>query len=148
MDVNGRKSCTGNSWHVNIRYFFIKDLVDKKTVKVMYCCTEEMLGDYYIKALQGELFRFFRSIIVGHVSIFDMFPDDPKIKERVERWNKFRDLINLNTYGNEPSKADENKRYKVNEDTNNDGAYVEERRGTREYGRQINIKDKNPRTSI
>ena len=59
-------------------------------MKVMHYRTEEMLSDSYTKALQGELFRFFRSIIMGHVSIFDMFSDDPKIKERVERWNKFR----------------------------------------------------------
>ena len=29
MQRNGRNSCTGNSRHVNIRYFFVKDRIDK-----------------------------------------------------------------------------------------------------------------------
>ena len=29
MEKNGRNSCTGNSRHVHIRYFFVKDRVDK-----------------------------------------------------------------------------------------------------------------------
>ena len=30
MDKNGRNSCTGNYRHINIRYFFVKDRMDKK----------------------------------------------------------------------------------------------------------------------
>ena len=30
MEVNGRRSCTGNSRHIHIRHFFVKNLVDKK----------------------------------------------------------------------------------------------------------------------
>ena len=36
MEKNGRNSCTGNSRHINIRYFFIKDRINKKEVKVEY----------------------------------------------------------------------------------------------------------------
>lgn len=36
MEQNGKRSCTGNSRHVNIRYFFVKDLIDKKQVRVIY----------------------------------------------------------------------------------------------------------------
>ena len=46
MEVNGRISCTGNSRHINIRYFFIKDRVDKGEVDIMYCPTGQMLADF------------------------------------------------------------------------------------------------------
>ena len=51
MEKNGRNSCTGNSRHINIRYFFIKDRIDKKEVKVEYCPTEHMVADYFCKPL-------------------------------------------------------------------------------------------------
>ena len=31
---NGRNSCTGNSRHVNIKYFYVKDRVDKGEIKI------------------------------------------------------------------------------------------------------------------
>ena len=31
MEINGRHSCTGNSRHIDIRYFFTKDKVDKRS---------------------------------------------------------------------------------------------------------------------
>ena len=34
MEKNGRHSCTGNSRHINIRYFFVKDRVDKGEMRV------------------------------------------------------------------------------------------------------------------
>ena len=69
MLKNGRNSCTGNSRHVNIRYFFVKDRIDKKEVRVEYCPTEIMLADFFTKALQGRLFLLFRSVIMGYQPI-------------------------------------------------------------------------------
>ena len=34
MEENGRNSCTGNSIHIDIRFFFSKDRVDKKEISV------------------------------------------------------------------------------------------------------------------
>ena len=101
IKLNGRKSCTGNSRHVNIRYFFVKDLVDRKAVKIMYCPTGKMLADFFTKALQGELFRFFRSIIMGHTSIFDLISEDPRIKERIEKWVRFKSKLIPENYKQE-----------------------------------------------
>ena len=56
MEENEHRSCTGNSRHVNIRYFFVKDMVDKKLVQVLYCPTDKMLADFFTKPLQGSLF--------------------------------------------------------------------------------------------
>ena len=39
MEKNGRNSCTGNSRHVSIRYFFIKDRVEK--VRLQSCIVQQ-----------------------------------------------------------------------------------------------------------
>ena len=52
-----------------------------------------MLADFFTKPLQGALFRFFRDIIMGYTSITDILDDHPKIKERVEKWKKYKYAI-------------------------------------------------------
>ena len=69
MQKNGRNSCTGNSRHINIRYFFVKDRVDKGEVRVEYCSTLQMLGDFSIKPLQGALYIKFEDVIMGYKPI-------------------------------------------------------------------------------
>lgn len=66
MLKNGRNSCTGNSRHIDIRHFFVKDRVDKKEVKVEYCPSRSMLADFFTKPLHGVLFEKFRSVIMGY----------------------------------------------------------------------------------
>ena len=87
MENNGRRSCTGNSRHVHIRYFFVKDLVDKKQIRVVYCPTLRMLADFFTKPLPGELYRFFRNIVMGYVSIVDLISGLSENKERVGKYN-------------------------------------------------------------
>ena len=85
MEKNGRNSCTGNSRHVSIRYFFIKDRVDKGEVTILYCPTEKMVADYMTKSLHGGQFRKFRDIIMGYTSIQEAIPNGCLLKERVEK---------------------------------------------------------------
>ena len=70
MEKNGRNSCTGNSRHIHIRYFFVKDRIDKREMRVEYCSTHLMLADFFTKPLMGELFRKLRDVIMGYTSIF------------------------------------------------------------------------------
>ena len=72
MLKNGRNSCTGNSRHVHIRYFFVKDRVEKGEVKVEYCPTLQMVADYFTKPLQGSLFNKLRDVIMGYKSIYTL----------------------------------------------------------------------------
>ena len=72
MERNGRNSCTGNSRHVDIKYFFVKDRIDRKEVFVQYCPTHKMLADYFTKPLQGALFRYMRDIVMGHEDIHNL----------------------------------------------------------------------------
>jgi hypothetical protein len=67
FEKNGRKSCGPKSRHINIRYFFIR--IDLASIDVQYCPTEQMLADFFTKPLQGNLFRKFREVILGHKHI-------------------------------------------------------------------------------
>ena len=69
MLKNGRNSCTGNSRHINIRYFFVKDRIDKGELRVEYCPSSIMLADFFTKPLQGQLFKKFRDVIMGYAPI-------------------------------------------------------------------------------
>mmetsp|Transcript_19478 Transcript_19478/g.22076 ORF Transcript_19478/g.22076 Transcript_19478/m.22076 type:complete len:153 (+) Transcript_19478:348-806(+) len=93
MEKNGRNSCTGgNSRHINIRYFFVKDRVDKGELTIEYCPTGNMLADFFTKPLQGSQFTLMRDIIMGYKPISLLLPT---IKERVE--NKIIMAQNKNT---------------------------------------------------
>jgi hypothetical protein len=84
MLKNGRNLCTGNSRHINVIYYFVKDRINKGKFKVMYCPTKLVLADYFTKPLVGALFKEMRSVIMGHKPIDEMNPVFlDKIKERV-----------------------------------------------------------------
>jgi hypothetical protein len=65
LEKNGRKSAGKRSRAINIRYFYITDQVEQGNVEIQYCPTDEMVGDFMTKPLQGEKFRKFRRIILG-----------------------------------------------------------------------------------
>ena len=90
METNGRNSCTGNSRHIDVRYFFVKDRVDKGEFNIGYCNTEDMLADFFTKPLQGRIYRKFRDLIMGYVNIPERFFDINKIKERVGICTKYK----------------------------------------------------------
>ena len=84
MEINGRNSCSGNSRHIHIRYFFVKDRIEKKEMRVEYCPTEYMLADYFTKPLQGSRFKEYRNYIMGYNPISGLFRSTfPSMKERV-----------------------------------------------------------------
>ena len=66
MEVNGRNSCTGNSRHIDIMYFFIHDRIKDGDLNIVYCPTKRMLANFFTLPLQGKIFRKFRSAIMGY----------------------------------------------------------------------------------
>ena len=72
MERNGRNLCTGNSCHIIVRYFWIKDRVNNKEVKIEYMPTHLILADYFTKPLLGSQFRLLRSYIMGWNPIKDL----------------------------------------------------------------------------
>ena len=78
MATNGKRSCSGKSRHIHIRYFFSKDVIKRENLEMQYCPTKQMVADYYTKPLQGKGFYELRNIIMGTC---DTFP----VKECVEK---------------------------------------------------------------
>ena len=77
MDFNVRNSCTGNSRHIDIRYFFINDQLNKEGLSILYCPTQMMLAGYLSKPLQGEFFHKFENKFMGRFSLFKILEDTP-----------------------------------------------------------------------
>ena len=53
LEKNGRKSCGDKSRHIDIRYFFIKDVLKRENINLQHCSTKRMIADFYTKPLQG-----------------------------------------------------------------------------------------------
>ena len=66
LEENGKRSSSKRTRHLNIRYFFMTDQVEKKNASIEYCPTDEMKGDYMTKPLQGVKFRTFHDEIMGN----------------------------------------------------------------------------------
>ena len=95
MEKNGRNSCTGNSRHVSIQYFFLKDRVNKGEVDIRYSPSEYILADYFTKALQGKIFLIHPDVIMGYKPLICLEEQISTNKERVERKSKMFDAKNL-----------------------------------------------------
>ena len=58
---------TGNqrSRHINIRYYFAKDYIDKGVIAIRYKSTNDMIADVLTKPLMGGHFKLLRDIMLG-----------------------------------------------------------------------------------
>ena len=65
LEKNGTRSSGKRTRHLDIRYFFITDRVDRKEVRIEYCPTEHMRADPHTKPLQGRLFREHRDWLLN-----------------------------------------------------------------------------------
>ena len=69
LERNGRASSSKRTKHINVRYFFITDRITKGEVRVQWCPTKDMVADFMTKPLQGSLFKKFRDLIMGAMTI-------------------------------------------------------------------------------
>ena len=76
--TKGRGSLGKRSRAMNVRYFTIKDHVDRGEIRIIHCGTERMVGDFFTKPLQGSRFYAFRDLILGY-SGFESESQTPKI---------------------------------------------------------------------
>jgi hypothetical protein len=65
LEKNGKASSGKRTKHINIRYFFVTDRIRKKELTVEWCPTEDIIGDFMTKPLQGHLFQKFRDLLMG-----------------------------------------------------------------------------------
>jgi hypothetical protein len=62
---NGRLSSGKRTKHLDVRYFYVKDLIDRGIVKIEHCSTERMIAVFFTKPIQGARFKILRDIIVN-----------------------------------------------------------------------------------
>ena len=65
LEMNGKSSAGRRTRHLNIRFFYITDQIEKKQVSIEYCPTDQMWADYMSKPLQGKKFQQFRRAIMN-----------------------------------------------------------------------------------
>ena len=65
LENNGTKSVGKRSRHINIRYFFVTDQIQKGNIEVKYCPTDDLVSDYMSKPLQGAKFHKHRKSIMN-----------------------------------------------------------------------------------
>jgi hypothetical protein len=65
LETNGRLSSGKRTKHMDIRYFSVKDLIDKKEIRIEWCQTEKMWADFFTKPLTGTLFFRMRDVIMN-----------------------------------------------------------------------------------
>ena len=78
LETNGKASSSKRTKHIKIRYFFISDRVNKGDLSIAWCPTEDMVGDYMTKPLQGAKFRKFRDMIMGVTPVASPGPGKAK----------------------------------------------------------------------
>jgi hypothetical protein len=59
LKTNWRASSSKRTKHIKVKYFLIKDKVDREEITIEHCPTEQMWTDIYTKPKQGAVFRAF-----------------------------------------------------------------------------------------
>ena len=65
LEKNGKLSSSKRTKHIQCRYFFIKDCIEREILSVEHCPTDDMVADYFTKPLQGMKFFKFRKMIMN-----------------------------------------------------------------------------------
>ena len=65
MENSGRRSSIKRTRHINIRYYFITDRITKEDKFVEFFPNLDIIGDYFIKALQESQFFPFSNFVLG-----------------------------------------------------------------------------------
>ena len=59
------ESTSERSRHVKIRFYWVRDLVEKKDINIVPTNTEDMIADILTKPLQGEHIRRLRALLLN-----------------------------------------------------------------------------------
>ena len=81
--VNGQQSSSKRTKHMNVWYFFMKDHIKNREMRIKHCPTKQMLADPFTtsnKPRQGSEFREFRA---GIMNIDPTIPDYEMFWDRV-----------------------------------------------------------------
>ena len=65
LTENGKGSSSRHTRHLSMRYFVVTDKIKKGDVRVSFCPTHNMIGNFFTKPLQGTQFIHMRSKILN-----------------------------------------------------------------------------------
>ena len=65
LQNNGKSRSVNITRHYNIKYFYVADLIERDEVQVIYCPTDNMLGESMNKPLVGSKFVKFKYLIMN-----------------------------------------------------------------------------------
>ena len=65
LEINGKLSSTKRTKHINAKFFFVKDKVDKGEANITNCPTEVMWADVNSKPLQCTIFKVMRDKLMN-----------------------------------------------------------------------------------
>lgn len=81
---NGCESCTWNSKHIAIKYFWVTDRIKDGKIIVEHCPTDQINADYMSKPIQGSLFKTFCEALMGWTHVSKLYKGNIRPKERFE----------------------------------------------------------------
>jgi len=81
LENNRRASSGKRTRHIDIHYFFIKNRIARKEMRVEYCPTEQMLANILTKPLGGSQFRYLRNQLLNIPSSRSIIPDSQECVE-------------------------------------------------------------------
>jgi hypothetical protein len=61
---NEKLSLKKKTKHLDICYFYVKDLLDRGIVQVQHCVSDDVIADLFTKPLQGSKFQMLHGIIL------------------------------------------------------------------------------------
>ena len=66
LKTNGKSSSSSRTRAMNICYFFNTNQIKQGNLEVEYVPTDNMIGDFFTKPLQGKQFTKFKKLIMGN----------------------------------------------------------------------------------
>ena len=110
IEKNGIFSSSAKTRHLNIRHFFIKDILQRENIDMKHCPTMSMIADFFTKPQQGKLYKRMRSLIMGHVP-FTMeecvgilnIPSDVSIVEECPQTDRLSKTNQVTSVESEPT---------------------------------------------
>ena len=66
LETNGKSSSSPQTRAMNICYFFLTNQIKQGNLEVEYVPTDNMIGNFFTKPLQGKQFTKFKKLIMGN----------------------------------------------------------------------------------
>jgi len=86
VETNGRVSSSKRTKHIKVKYYLIKDKVDRGEIIVEHCPMEQMWTDINTKPKQGAVFRAFRGQVMGILAEYNGASFATKCNFRPPTW--------------------------------------------------------------